>query len=207
MRLTSGQAGVTCIEQPPSEAVRAAFDLIDSDGDGALTRFELIKGCGRAGSEAVRTLLGLPAILRKAGGSRAALNALFERLDTNRDGRVSRDEFARVFAPTSEAAAVEATPVYDADREAYRAMLLAQRKRRLELREADDATDALPREGPGRRVGSDRRRRQEKAAATAKAAKVQTGFVKAPVMGSPGECGRAAETASPHEGAPDGVRV
>ena len=183
MRLSSEQAGVTCVEQPPGEAVRAAFDLIDSDGDGALTRFELIKGCGR--SEAVRTLLGLPAAIRKGDGSRAALNALFERLDQDRDGRVSRDEFARVFAPASEAAAVEATPVHGADRAAYRAMLIAQRQRRLELREADDATDALPREGPGRRLGSARRRRQEKAAQAAQAAQAVAGVANVP-MGSSG---------------------
>jgi hypothetical protein len=54
-----------------SEPIAAAFSLIDANGDGVLSRAEVIKAC-RA-SERVLTLLGLPKTIRQEDGSRDAV--------------------------------------------------------------------------------------------------------------------------------------
>ena len=67
--------------------------------------------------------LGLPAVVRKADGSRDRLNRLFERLDADATGKVSLAEFQRVFSPSVSSwlaeLAVLAEPVDESDREAY----------------------------------------------------------------------------------------
>ena len=72
------------------------------------------------------------------------LNALFAQLDRNGSGKVTLAEFQLVFASSvggwRAAEAVVAEPVDAADREAYRALRVAQLQRRMELREADDET-------------------------------------------------------------------
>ena len=87
------------------------------------------------------------------------LNALLAQLDRNGSGKVTLAEFQLVFASSvgdwRAAEAVVAEPVDAADREAYRALRMAQLQRRMELREADDETD-FSREGPGRLVSDSR---------------------------------------------------
>ena len=73
-----------------------AFSLLDANGDGVLSRAEVIKAC-RA-SERVRTLLGLPRTIRQEDGTRDAFEAVFQRLDVDDSKSISLDEFRHFFA-------------------------------------------------------------------------------------------------------------
>ena len=73
-----------------------AFQLIDKNSDGVLTRIEVIKAC-RADAE-VRVLLGLPEKIRQEDGTRDAFEAVFQRLDADDSKAIDLLEFRRVFA-------------------------------------------------------------------------------------------------------------
>ena len=130
------------------ESLREAWLVLDADGDGKVGRYEIIKACNS--SEVVRSLLGLPADIKKSDGSREKLNRLMERLDADNTGKVTLPEFLRVFNPAVaewlEFAGVVAEPADEMDAVAFRKL-----QRRNSLRAADDAADFV-RDGPGRRV-------------------------------------------------------
>ena len=79
-----------------ADGVATAFSLIDANGDGVLSRAEVIKAC-RA-SERVRTLLGLPKTIRQEDGTFEAFEAVFQRLDVDDSKSISLDEFRHFFA-------------------------------------------------------------------------------------------------------------
>jgi len=79
-----------------ADGVAAAFSLIDANGDGVLSRAEVIKAC-RA-SERVRTLLGLPMTIRQEDGTLEAFEAVFQRLDVDDSKSITLDEFRHFFA-------------------------------------------------------------------------------------------------------------
>ena len=85
-----------------SAHVDAAFDLIDTNKDGVLSRAEVIRRC-RADAQ-VRTLLGLPAVIRQADPSHAAFEAVFQQLDADGSRTITRDEFRSFFSSSPEAA-------------------------------------------------------------------------------------------------------
>lgn len=76
-------------------AVAAAFSLIDKNGDGFLSRIEVIKAV--RGSQSVRDLLGLGPVVRQEDGTRDQFEAIFQRLDADEDKAVSFDEFLAAF--------------------------------------------------------------------------------------------------------------
>ena len=82
------------------EGIAAAFRLCDRNGDGSLTREEVLQACGS--SERVRLLLGLPRTLATEE-DRERFDQMFEDLDADGSGTVDVAEFLRVFAdPSSE---------------------------------------------------------------------------------------------------------
>jgi Ca2+-binding EF-hand superfamily protein len=85
--------------------VRAAFDAIDTDSDGLLSRSELryvisgLRGPGTPPSDV-----------------EDAVNAAFARLDKNRDGSISFEEFSAATAPFSRDTLQAAFNLFDTDR-------------------------------------------------------------------------------------------
>ena len=75
--------------------VAGAFKRIDANGDGVLSRAEVIKAC-RADAN-IRVLLGLPRHIRQEDGSRDAFEAVFQRFDANDSKSINLAEFESVF--------------------------------------------------------------------------------------------------------------
>ena len=72
--------------------IAEAFSLIDANGDGVLSRAEVIKAC-RA-SERVRTLLGLPKNIRQEDGTRDSFEEVFQKFDADDSKSITLDEFS-----------------------------------------------------------------------------------------------------------------
>ena len=68
-----------------------AFAWIDRNGDGTISRIELIQACRR--DERVRALLGLPQTIRQEDGTRDAFERAFQHLDADDSKGVTLDEF------------------------------------------------------------------------------------------------------------------
>jgi hypothetical protein len=81
----------------------AAFAAIDKNGDGVLTRIEVIQACRR--DAAVRELLGLPLKIRQEGDSRDAFEALFQALDKDGSKTITLAEFQALFVESEAAEA------------------------------------------------------------------------------------------------------
>ena len=75
------------------EKVRNHFSRFDADRDGSITTAEMGAVRGRKGAHRMAEG-GQPDIAIREGRMRDP-NAAFDRLDTNRDGMISRDEFAK----------------------------------------------------------------------------------------------------------------
>ena len=86
--------------------LREAFALIDLDGNGQLSRGEVIRGCRE--KEKVRLLLGLPRNLNTDDGSTAAFEMVFNKLDPDDSNSVELVEFIRYFSSPQAAAAIKA---------------------------------------------------------------------------------------------------
>ena len=67
----------------------------DRNGDGVLSRIEVIKAC--RDDESIRVLLGLPRVIRQEDGTRDAFERVFQHLDADSSKSISFDEFMRVF--------------------------------------------------------------------------------------------------------------
>ena len=92
---------------PRQRDVAAAFSSIDANGNGVLSRAEVIKACRR--DEQVRALLGLPAIIREGDG-REDFESVFQQIDCNDSKDINFEEFnAFVGAITAPAAAPAAS--------------------------------------------------------------------------------------------------
>jgi Ca2+-binding EF-hand superfamily protein len=85
--------------------VRAAFDAIDTDSDGLLSRSELRY-----------VISGLRGPETPPSEVEDAVNAAFARLDKNRDGSISFEEFSAATAPFSRDTLRAAFNLFDTDR-------------------------------------------------------------------------------------------
>ena len=89
-----------------AQMVAAAFRRIDTNGDGHLSRAEVIVAC-RTDAE-VRALLGLPQHIRQEDGTREAFERVFQRFDVDDSKGIELDEFMRVFADEGRIKSLEA---------------------------------------------------------------------------------------------------
>jgi len=80
-------------------AVREAFSLIDVNGDGVLSRIEVIKAVRT--HKRVRALLKLPHQIRQEDGTRDAFEMVFQQIDTDDSKTISAYEFESYFFPTA----------------------------------------------------------------------------------------------------------
>ena len=79
------------------DAIRAAFALIDKNGDGVLTRIEVIKALKK--SKEVQHLLRLPAAIRQEDGTRDAFEEVYQKIDVDDSKSITREEFEAYFLP------------------------------------------------------------------------------------------------------------
>ena len=79
------------------DAIRAAFALIDKNGDGVLTRIEVIKALKK--SKEVQHLLRLPAAIRQEDGTRDAFEKVYQKIDVDDSKSITREEFEAYFLP------------------------------------------------------------------------------------------------------------
>ena len=107
---------LVAVEAPPSEptltnpplegaaatAAAAAFHKMDKNGDGVLSRIEVVKAL--RSDPAIRELLNLPAHIRQEDGSRDQFEAVFQRMDADGSKGITEDEFCRVLNPEALAA-------------------------------------------------------------------------------------------------------
>jgi len=73
----------------------AAFHAIDKNGDGEISRIEVLQACRQ--EDGIRTLLGMPERVRQEDGSRDAFEAIFQAIDTDGSKTISMDEFITYF--------------------------------------------------------------------------------------------------------------
>ena len=83
-------------------SVRAAFELMDTSGNGRLSRAEVIKAA--RSNPKVRQLLDLPATIRQEDGSRDRFERVFQAMDQDDSKEVDLEEFARFVAQLQRAA-------------------------------------------------------------------------------------------------------
>ena len=76
-------------------SIEDAFRRIDANGDGVLSRIEVIKAC-RA-NEDIRALLGLPKVIRQEDGTRDAFEAVFQAVDGDGSKGIDEEEFVGYF--------------------------------------------------------------------------------------------------------------
>ena len=69
----------------------AAFKLIDKNGDGTLTRAEIIKGCRN--EQRVRELLQLPLTIRQEDGTRDVFETVYQLIDKDDSKSIDLKEF------------------------------------------------------------------------------------------------------------------
>ena len=79
---------------PKDPEIDKAFDLIDSDHDGKLTRIEVVKAI--RSQKSIQTLLGL-SYVRQEDGTREKFEQVFQACDTDNSRTLERDEFQRFF--------------------------------------------------------------------------------------------------------------
>ena len=92
---STAAAAAAQLQQQWERHVEVAFERIDTNGDGFLSRAEVIKAC--RSDALVRQLLGLPQTIRQEDGSRDAFELLFQRLDMDDSKSISFDEFLCIF--------------------------------------------------------------------------------------------------------------
>ena len=74
-------------------ACEEAFKLIDKNGDGVLSRIEVIQAC--RSDERVAKLLRLPQTIKQEDGSRDRFEEIFQQMDTDDSKEVDMEEFQR----------------------------------------------------------------------------------------------------------------
>ena len=74
-------------------SARAAFKLIDKNGDGVLSRIEVVKALRT--SAKVQKLLQLPAIIRQEDGTRDEFERVFQAIDADNNKQLTLQEFER----------------------------------------------------------------------------------------------------------------
>lgn len=102
------QERVAAVDDDTSRALSQAFARIDSNGDGVLSRAEVIKACRH--DEETRVLLGLPAKIRQEDGTRDAFEEIFQWLDGDMSKQIDFAEFCAAFSGPAERRAPAAAP-------------------------------------------------------------------------------------------------
>ena len=92
-----GDAGVC------TALVHAAFKLIDKNGDGVLSRIEVVKAL--RDSAQVRKLLALPEKIRQEDGTRDLFERVYQSIDTDDSKSITLAEFEAYFSPATRPAA------------------------------------------------------------------------------------------------------
>ena len=92
-----GDAGVC------TAIVHAAFKLIDKNGDGVLSRIEVVKAL--RDSAQVRKLLALPEKIRQEDGTRDLFERVYQSIDTDDSKSITLAEFEAYFSPALRPAA------------------------------------------------------------------------------------------------------
>ena len=109
----SSNAGKQAVCDNVDARITEAFALIDANGDGSLSRIEMIKAC--RSSEHVRVLLGLPRVIRQEDGTRTAFERAFQEFDADSSKSITLAEFLHVFRQrqrvTPSESAQRATPL------------------------------------------------------------------------------------------------
>ena len=82
--------------EPLHNIIARAFAKIDKNGNGELSRAEVIKAC-KADAE-LRAMLNLPQHIREGDGSREAFERIFQQMDADDDKVITFDEFHSFFA-------------------------------------------------------------------------------------------------------------
>ena len=88
-------------------AIIAAFERIDVNGSGTLSRIEIIKACRNDLS--IRTLLGLPRVIRQEDGTRDQFEQVFQRFDADDSKSIDKSEFLKAFQTPSTVTAAAST--------------------------------------------------------------------------------------------------
>ena len=83
--------------------VHAAFKLIDKNGDGVLSRIEVVKAL--RDSAQVRKLLALPEKIRQEDGTRDLFERVYQSIDTDDSKSITLAEFEAYFSPALRPAA------------------------------------------------------------------------------------------------------
>ena len=96
MAKEGGDAGVC------TALVHAAFKLIDKNGDGVLSRIEVVKALRT--SAQVRKLLALPEKIRQEDGTRDLFERVYQGIDTDDSKSITLPEFEAYFSPATQPA-------------------------------------------------------------------------------------------------------
>jgi hypothetical protein len=94
---TADATAATAMGDASSTRIADAFERIDANRDGVLSRAEVIRACRR--DPHIRFLLGLPAAIRQEDGTRDAFERVFQGLDADGSKSIDLQEFARAFSP------------------------------------------------------------------------------------------------------------
>ena len=94
MAKEGGDAGVC------TALVHAAFKLIDKNGDGVLSRIEVVKALRT--SAQVRKLLALPEKIRQEDGTRDLFERVYQSIDTDDSKSITLTEFEAYFSPATQ---------------------------------------------------------------------------------------------------------
>ena len=80
-------------EREYRRSVRAAFELLDLNDTGTISRAEMIRALRKPQNELVRSLLHLPAAIHQEDGTRTSFERVFQSIDVDEDKSISREEF------------------------------------------------------------------------------------------------------------------
>ena len=91
---------------PSPESCAEAFARIDKDGNGLLSRAEVILACRKDAH--IRMLLGIPAAIHQEDGTRDTFERVFQGMDSNDNKLVDINEFTAYFRRAVTATSVPA---------------------------------------------------------------------------------------------------
>lgn len=107
MRLALALSPTLALSGTCAPAPQLAFRSIDANGNGSLSRAEVIKAARADAS--LRALLGLPATIRASDGSHAFFESVFQRLDADDSRAIDLDEFCAAMSSSGGAGGAEPT--------------------------------------------------------------------------------------------------
>ena len=117
MRSKVNKEGEAKVER---KMIHAAFDLMDNNGDGVISRIEVIKALRE--HQQVQALLKLPEKVRQEDGTRDSFEQVYQAIDKDDSKSITIEEFEAYFAAKSPAPAAATDAA--GGRWLYRAMLV-----------------------------------------------------------------------------------